>query len=59
MPKSVSEQMQEELEPILHRIDIERDESDQIEEEKKLEEKKKMNERGWVFHMEKGPGVEF
>ena len=55
MPKSVSEQMQDELEPIMH------DESDEIEEAKKLEEskKKKMSERGWVFHMDKGPGVEF
>tara|TARA_A100001015_G_C14495206_1_gene520822 strand:+ start:162 stop:338 length:177 start_codon:yes stop_codon:yes gene_type:complete len=58
MPKSVSQTMQDELEPILH-DSTERDESDEIEEAKKLEEKKKMNERGWVFHMEKGPGVEF
>ena len=52
--KTVSEQMQDELEPIIH------DESDEIEEAKKLEEgKKKMSERGWVFHMDKGPGAEF
>ena len=68
MPKSVSEQMQDELEPIMH------DESDEIEEAKKLRDieqakenqqfvmeeiKKKMSERGWVFHMDKGPGAEF
>ena len=59
MPKSVSEQMQDELEPILH-DSTERDESDEIEEAKNLsEKKKKINERGWVFHMDKGPGVEF
>ena len=59
MPKSVSQQMQDELEPILH-DSTERDESDEIEEAKKLsEKKKKINERGWVFHMDKGPGVEF
>ena len=39
MPKSVSEQMQDELEPILH-DSTERDESDEIEEAKKLEDKK-------------------
>ena len=68
MPKSVSEQMQDELEPIMH------DESDEIEEAKKLHDieqakenqqvvmeeiQKKMSERGWVFHMDKGPGAEF
>ena len=58
MPKSVSQTMQDELEPILH-DSTERDESDEIEEAKKLEDNKKINERGWVFHMEKGPGVEF
>ena len=58
MPKSVSEQMQDELEPILH-DSTERDESDEIEEAKKLKDNKKMNERGWFFNMEKGPGVEF
>ena len=53
--KTVSEQMQDELEPIMH------DESDDIEKTKKVVEdiKKKMSERGWVFHMDKGPGAEF
>jgi uncharacterized protein YoxC len=55
MDKTVSEQMQDELEPIMH------DESDDIEKTKKVVEdiKKKMSERGWVFHMDKGPGAEF
>jgi hypothetical protein len=68
MDKTVSQKMQDELEPIMH------DESDDIEKIKKLHDieqakenqqvvmeeiQKKMSERGWVFHMDKGPGVEF
>ena len=61
MPKSVSEQMQDELEPIIHPSPEYFDESDEIEslKEASLKKKKKINERGWVFNMEKGPGVEF
>ena len=60
MPKSVSEQMQDELEPIIHPSPEHFDESDEIESLKKEDlKKKKLHERGWQFNMEKGPGVEF
>tara|TARA_B100001093_G_scaffold19706_1_gene17755 strand:- start:1213 stop:1386 length:174 start_codon:yes stop_codon:yes gene_type:complete len=52
--KSVSEQLQDELEPIIH------DESDEIEKEKRKDYiLKPLHERGWKFNIEKGPGVEF
>jgi hypothetical protein len=58
--KSVSEEMQDELEPIIHPSPDYFDESDEIESIKEANLKKKsLHERGWHFNMEKGPGVEF
>ena len=57
MDKTVSQKMQDELEPILHES-TEEDESDRIEKEKNILNKP-LHERGWKFNMEKGPGVEF
>ena len=58
--KSVSEQMQDELEPIIHPSPEHFDESDEIESLKRKDYiLKPLHERGWKFNMEKGPGVEF
>ena len=59
MDKTVSQKMQDELEPILHES-TEEDESDRIEKEKRKDYiLKTLHERGWKFNMEKGPGAEF
>ena len=59
MDKTVSQKMQDELEPILHES-TEEDESDRIEKEKRKDYiLKPLHERGWKFNMETGPGAEF